>query len=67
MVGDTMDALSMGGGDVEGSGLRVWAEFPLMESAGILFRKVVIGWYIGHKIYRYIKAYMVQLVEHLYV
>jgi len=61
MVGDV---LSMGGGDVEGSGLRVWAEFPLVEFAGILFRKVVIGWYIGH---RYIKAYMVQLVKHLYV
>jgi hypothetical protein len=65
MVGDTVDVSSMGGGDVEGSGLRVWAEFPLAEFAGILFRKVVIGWYVGHKILRYIKAYMVQLVEHL--
>jgi hypothetical protein len=64
MVGDTVDAFSMGGGDVEGSGLRVWAEFPLAEFAGILFRKVVIGWYVGYKILRYLKAYMVQLVEH---
>jgi hypothetical protein len=54
MVGDTVDASSMGGGDVEGSGLRVWAEFPLAEFAGILFRKVVIGWYVGHKILMYI-------------
>ena len=52
-----------GGGDVEGSGLRVWADFPLAEFAGIPFRKVSIRWYIGHKLYMYNKAYVVQVVQ----
>ena len=39
-----INVLLMGGGYMEGCGLRVWAEFPLMEFASILFRKVVIDW-----------------------
>ena len=52
-----------GGGDVEDTGLRVLADFPLMEFARIPFRKVGIHWYIGHKIYTYNKAYVVQVFQ----
>ena len=58
-----VDGLLMGGGYVEGCGLRVWAEFPLAEFACISYRKVVIGWYIGYKICTYDKSYVGQVVE----
>ena len=54
-----VDMLSMGGGYVECCGLRVWAEFPLVEFASILFRKVVLHWYVGHKISTYNKVFVV--------
>ena len=55
-----------GGGYMEGYGSSIWTEFPLMEFAGILFRKVVIGWYVGHKNSTGNKAFVVYLVEHYY-
>ena len=53
-----VDVLSMGG-DVERCGSRVWAKFPLTEFASILFRKVVLSWYVGHKITTYDTAFVV--------
>ena len=41
MLGDVSGCVVDGSGYVEGCGSRVWAEFPLAEFAGILFRKVV--------------------------
>ena len=49
MVGDVHGCVVDGGGYMEGCGSRVQTEFPLTECAEILFRKVVIGWYVGHK------------------
>ena len=54
-----VDVLLIGGGYVEGCGSRVWAEFPLTEFAGILFRKVVISWYVGQKGSMYNEAFIV--------
>ena len=54
-----VDMLSMGGGYVEGCGFSlVWAEFPLVEFASILFRMVVHSWYVGHKISTYDTAFV---------
>ena len=42
---------------------RLWVEgldkFPFTEFAGIAFRKVVVGWYVGHKYFTGNKAFMV--------
>ena len=51
-----------GGGYVEGCGWKIWTEFPLAEFADIPFRKMVIGWYIGHKLFLCNKGSMVQVV-----
>ena len=39
-MGDMSRCVVDGGGYMEGCGSRLWAEFPLVEFAGILFSKV---------------------------